>query len=223
MSSDQPRRRESGGSPGSPMGSTAAIIIAIVAVVAGFLILRQIGDDDDGGGSIDSSGTTLPSGDGTVTPTIDPALTTPSVAPTEAPTTSFVPVTEGATVVVANASTVNGAAGQLTTALSGKGYTMAEATNSTVKQDASTVLYDATDPEALSVATSIATLMGNVAVSEIPAPPPVEGGAVADGVSVVVMLGNDKANLTLDAMGTPGTTLPGTTVPGDTSTSTTVP
>jgi sulfoxide reductase catalytic subunit YedY len=45
------------------------------------------------------------------------------------PSTSFVPVTEGATAVVANASTVNGAAGILTTALSGKGFTMAEATN----------------------------------------------------------------------------------------------
>ena len=32
-----------------------------------------------------------------------------------------------------------------------------------------------------------------------------------DGVSVLVMLGNDKANMTLDQMGTPGTTLPGTT------------
>ena len=215
MSSDQPRRRESGGSPGSPMGSTAAIIIAIVAVVAGFLILRQIGDDDDGG-SIDSE-TTLPV-EATVAPTLDPSQTT--AAPTTIPpVTTFVPVTEGATAVVANASTVNGAAGILTTALSGKGFTMAEATNATVKQDASTVLYDSTDPEALAVATSIATLMGNIEVSELPAPPPVEGGAVADGVSIVVMLGNDKANLTLEAMGTPGTTLPGTTVPGETTTS----
>jgi hypothetical protein len=144
--------------------------------------------------------------------------------PADTTTTVFTPVTEGATVVVANASTVNGAAGILTTALSGQGYTMAEATNATLKQDASTVLYDPADPEALTVATSIATLMGNIVVSEIPAPPPVEGGAVADGVSIVVMLGNDKANQTLDAMGTPGTTLPGTTVPGDTATtSTTVP
>ena len=52
MSSDQPRRRESSGSPGSPMGSTAAIVIAIVAVVAGFLILRQINKDDDDGATL---------------------------------------------------------------------------------------------------------------------------------------------------------------------------
>jgi hypothetical protein len=189
------------------MGSTAAIIIAIVAVVAGFLILRQIGDDDDGG-SIDSE-TTLPV-ESTLAPT--ETLAPPTAAPTIPPETTFVPVTEGATAIVANASTVNGAAGILTTALSGKGFTMGEATNATVKQDTSTVLYDSTDPEALAVATSIATLMGGIEVSELPAPPPVEGGAVADGVSIVVMLGNDKANLTLDAMGTPTTTLPGTTV-----------
>lgn len=213
MSSDQPRRRESSGSPGSPMGSTAAIIIAIVAVVAGFLILRQI-NKDDGGGSI-SPGTTLPTE--TVAPTVDPALTTPPV-PLETTTTVFTPVTEGATAVVANASTVNGAAGVLTTALSGAGFAVAKATNGSPKQDASTVLYDPTDPEALAVATSLATLMGGIDVLELPTPAPVDGGVVPDGVSIVIMLGNDKANLTLAAMGTPGTTLPPTTLAGEVAT-----
>lgn len=203
MSSEQPRRRESSGSPGSPMGSTAAIIIAIVAVVAGFLILRQI-RDDDGGGSV--SATTLPA------ETTLPSETLPPV--TEPPVTSttvFTPVTEGATVVVANASTVNGAAGVLTTALSGKGFTMAKATNATTKQDVTTVLYDDTDPEALAVATSLSVMLGNVEVSVVTTPAPIEGGLMPDGVSIIVMLGNDKANMTLDQMGTPGTTLPGTT------------
>lgn len=198
------------------MGSTAAIIIAIVAVVAGFLILRQIGNDDNNGGSLNdgtsASQTTLPAAaDSTVAPVTDPPTTV---------TTIFTPTTEGATAVVANSSTVNGAAGQLTTALSGKGFTMAQATNATTKQDASTVLYDATDPEALIVAQSIAVLMGGVEVLELGSPAPLKDGVVPDGVSIIVMLGNDKANQTLEAMGTPGTTVP-TTVPAATPTATT--
>ena len=211
MSSDQPRRRESGGSPGSPMGSTAAIVIAIVAVVAGFLILRSIGDDDNGGGALTPVTTVDPA---LTTPTtLDPALTTTTV-PLETTTTVFTPVTKGATAVVANASTVNGAAGVLTTALSGAGFSMFKATNGSPKQDASTILYDPTDAEALQVATSLSVLMGNIEVLEIATPAPIDGGVLPDGVSIVVMLGNDKANLTLAAMGT-ATTLPATTVAGD--------
>ena len=176
MSSDQPRRRESGGSPGSPMGSTAAIVIAIVAVVAGFLILRSIGNDDNGGGAL------------TTVTTVDPALTTTTPPPAVTSSTVFTPVTEGATIVVANASTVNGAAGVLTTALSGAGFTMFKATNGSPKQDASTVLYDPTDPEALTVATSLSVLMGSIEVLEISTPAPIEGGVLPDGVSIVVML-----------------------------------
>lgn len=212
MSSDQPRRRESGGSPGSPMGSTAAIVIAIVAVVAGFLILRSIGNDDNGGGALTTVTTVDPAL--TTSTTVDPALTTTTPPPAVTSSTVFTPVTEGATIVVANASTVNGAAGVLTTALSGAGFTMFKATNGSPKQDASTVLYDPTDPEALTVATSLSVLMGSIEVLEISTPAPIEGGVLPDGVSIVVMLGNDKANLTLAAMGT-ATTLPATTVAGD--------
>jgi hypothetical protein len=208
MSSEQPRRRESSGSAGSPAGSTAAIIIAIVAVVVGFLIIREIRDDD---------------GDSTIAPVDTEAPIDTGVLPidtiplaTELTTTSttiFTPVTEGATIVVANASTVNGAAGILTTALSGAGFTMGEPTNASAKQDATTVLYDPTDPEGAAVAQSVAILMGNATVAELTTPAPIDGGVLADGVTVLVMLGSDKANLTLDAMGTATTTIP-TTIPG---------
>jgi hypothetical protein len=225
MSSEQPRRPRDGGSAGSPMGSTAAIIIAIVAVVAGFLILRQIRDDDGGTASSGTGGateTTLAPGTET---TLDPSQT---VAPTIAlPTTSTTPpiVTEGATAVVANASRVNGAAGVLTTALTGQKFLMSKGINATVKQEVSTVLYNPANPAALSVATSIATLMGGIVVSTLPEPPLVEGGALPTGVDVLVMLGSDKASLTLEQMGAPATTtIPGaaTTLPG-VETTTTVP
>jgi LytR cell envelope-related transcriptional attenuator len=204
MSNDQSRRSRDSGSAGSPMGSTAAIIIAIVAVVAGFLILRQIRSDDSSG-----SAATLP-------PTTIPLSTQPSnvtVAPTipiETTPTTVAPVVDGATVVVANASTVNGAAGVLTTALTGKGFTMAKATNATAKQDLTTILYDASNTQALPVATYLASLMGNPTVQEVTTPAPVQGGLLPEGVSILVMLGSDKANSTLDQMS--GVAAPGTTV-----------
>ncbi len=222
MSSDQPRRaRDTTGSAGSPMGSTAAIIVAVVAVVAGFLILRQIRSDDGGTASIPDvpTVTTVPLD---TTPGV--SLPTTPTTPAVTTTTQFVPTVDGATVVVANASTVNGAAGVLTTALQGKGFTTTKAANATVKQEATTILYDATNSGALAVAQSLAVILGNPVVQEVTSPAPVEGGVLPEGASVIVMLGSDKANKTLDQMGAPATTVVGgasTTLPavgGETTT-----
>lgn len=196
MSSEQPRRSRDNNA-GSPMGSTAAIVIAIVAVVAGFLILRDIRSDDTDAASTPET---------TTATTLDPALTTTTVA--ESTTTTTPPiVTEGATAVVANASGVDGAAGVLTTALSGKNFTMAKATNASERRDVTTVYYLESNPSALPVATSIAQLMGStVTVQAMPTPPPVKDGALPEGVTVLVMLGADKATQKLDDMATATTT-----------------
>jgi hypothetical protein len=215
MSSEQPRRsRESSGSSGAPMGSTAAIIIAIVAVVAGFLILREIRSDD--GGESATPGTTTPI-------TIDPALTT--VPPTTVPPTTVPAMTyDGATAVVANASTVNGAAGVLTTALTGKGFTLAQATNASEKRAETVVYYLDGDTAALAVGTSIASLLGaGTTVQPMPSPPPVQDGALPQEVTVLVMLGSDKANLTLDAMAASTTTVGVTTTLPSIESTTTAP
>jgi hypothetical protein len=110
-------------------------------------------------------------------------------------------VFEGATVVVANASNVNGAAGRLSIALEGKGFTMSDATNATSRLEASTIYYNAANPNALAVATTVSNLMGTVTVAEAPTPVPIEGGVLPEGVDVLVLLGSDKADKTLDAMG----------------------
>jgi hypothetical protein len=201
MSSEQPRRTRDNNA-GSPMGSTAAIVIAIVAVVAGFLILREIRTDD-------AATTAVP--ETTTVTTIDPALTT--TTPPPATSTTLPPiVTEGATVIVANASGVDGAAGVLTTALSGKNFTLAKATNGSEKRDVTTVYYAETNPSALPVATSVAQLMGpTVTVQVMPTPPPVKDGVLPEGVTVLVMLGADKATQKLDEMATATTV---TTVAG---------
>jgi len=204
MSSEQPRRGRDtigAGSAGSPMGSTAAIVVAVVAVVAGFLILRQIRSDDGGAASVPVTAATLP------LDTSTGESTAPSVtaAPAVSTSTSFVPTVDGATVVVANASTVDGAAGRLSTALEGQGFTTAEPTNSTAKQEATTILYDPSNTGALAVAQSLGVLINVSIIQEVPSPAPVNGGVLPAGASVVVMLGSDKATLTLEQMATPTT------------------
>ena len=216
MSSEQPRRaRESGGSGGSPIGSPAAIIIAIIAVVGGFLILRSINDDDDGAGDTTdlpeiTTGGTLTPGDttadgGVTTIAPDGAVTTTATSAPATPTTPPA-VTTGATVIVANASNVDGAAGRFTTALQGVQFTTAEPTNATAKLPVSVVYYASGDTAAQGVASYLASLLGGVAVEPMPTPPPVEGGALDTGVTVLLMLGSDKAGKTLAEAGAPTTT-----------------
>ncbi len=177
----------------APMGSTVAIVVTLVALVLGFLILRKV---NDGGGdstvakpsvSTDAPGTTL-----------DPAAT---VAPTLAPDTTVpVAVTTGTKVQVANASSINGAAGQMSTAIGGKGYDMAEPVNASEKLDVSRVLYNSADPTALPVATSLAALFGGIEIVDQGMPVPVASGNWAEGSGVLLMLGNDSAGETLAAI-----------------------
>lgn len=200
MSTEQSPRGREGGSAGAPVGSAAAIVIAVIAVVGGFLILRTIRSDD--------SAASVPETTAAPVTTEAPVILTtlpPETVPTTPPQ-----VFEGATVVVANASNVNGAAGRLSLALEGKGFTTAEATNATERAETSTIYYNAANPNALAVATTVSTLMGTVTVSEAPTPVPIEGGALPEGVDVLVLLGSDKADKTLDQMGAVAavTTLP---------------
>ena len=215
MSSEQPRRaREAGGSGGSPIGSTAAIIIAVVAVVGGFFILRQINSDDSGSGTtgpgITASGTTLAPGGttpGGVVTTLDPTLTlTPDTTLPITPTTPAA-VTAGATVVVANASTVDGAAKRFTLALKAKNFTTGDGVTASVKLPVSVVYYDQADATgaSLSVATYLASLLGGISVEPLPSPAPVKGGTLGTGVTVLLMLGSDKADKTLEQAGAPTT------------------
>ncbi len=187
-----PRKSPRQGIGGSPVGSTLSIVLAVIAVVAGFLILRNITDDNDG-----TSSTEDPTAEVTTT-TVDLGLATT----TEVPTTTVAPiVTEGATVVVANASGVPGSAGRMSTALGGAGFTMAEPTNATSAQlEQSVVYYDPAVAAAQAVAGSVATMMGGLAVEAVPTPVPIEGGAL-NGSGVVVMLGTAQADKTLEELG----------------------
>lgn len=188
---NQPRRSPRQGLGGSPVGSTLSIVLAVVAVIVGFLILNNI--TDDGGSSSSSDGG---SSVNVTTTTIDTGLTTTTAASTT--TTSL--VTEGATVIVANASGVGGSAGRMTDTLALAGFTMGDPTNATSGQlEDSIVYYDPGIAAAQDVADSVAIVMGGMSVEPVPTPPPVDGGSLGD-AGVLVMLGTNQADKTLEEM-----------------------
>jgi LytR cell envelope-related transcriptional attenuator len=221
-------RRPRAGDGGAPASGALAIVLAVVAVVAGFLILRSINDDDDGDLGEGATGTTLPT-DSAAATTIGGVTTLPGTTTTTQPPLVLDPAV---TVIVANASNVNGSAAQMSRALGVVGYTMGEPTNkaaSVGQLEASVVYFDPAVPNAEAVAGSVARSLGGVdAISPVPTPAPTESGELG-GAGVLVMLGIDKAGKTLDELTgatTADTTATGETSPpvaGDTTGSTTAP
>ena len=122
----------------SPMGSTVAIVITVVAVVLGIFILRKV--NDTGGTTSSNTNTTAAA----VVTTVDPTATT--AAPVIVPTTSVGLIVEGTQLQVANASNQDGVAGQMSTVLATKGFTMAEPVSASEKLEFSKVVYNPSDP-----------------------------------------------------------------------------
>jgi len=138
----------------------------------------------------------------TTTSTTTTSSTTTSTTTTVPPTTTPPPlVTTGASVLVANASSVDGAAAVLTDDLRTAGFTVADPTNGFgIDADlATSKIYVAAGGE--DVARSISRLMGGVPLFEMPTPVWVSGGSATLGdATVVVMLGRDLAGLHLGEM-----------------------
>lgn len=175
------------------MGSTLSIVLAVVAVVVGFLILNNI--TDDGGGAADPGDGVDAGADTTAPATSDVTATTEPAPTTEPPL-----VTEGATVIVANASGIGGSAGRMSDTLELAGFTMGTPTNSTAGQlEASVVYYDPGIAAAQDVADSVARVMGGLTVEPLPDPVPTDEGTLGD-AGVLVMLGTNEADQTLEQM-----------------------
>jgi hypothetical protein len=177
-------------------------VLAVVAVVAGFFILRSISGDDKKQFDLQSAGTGAPAdggGDNAATTTA-PISSTPATA---TPTTSTL-VVAGATVVVANANGVGGSAATMSRALeAGPGFTMGEAedaSDATGNLETTVIYYDPAQPAAQQVAESVNTAMGGGAtVLPLQGTPPTADGDIG-GAGVLVMLGLDKANKTLEEL-----------------------
>ncbi len=183
---------------------------SIAALVVGSLAIVACGGDDDD--DADSSTTTSTVASAAPTTTVVRATTT-TAAPTT--TTTLALVTEGATVVVANASGINGAAGRMTDQLAVAGFTTGDATNSTESQlEVTKIYYDPENTNAMAVADSLRAALGggDISVEELTVPAPVESGDVGE-ASVLVAMGNDTADKTLAEL--QGLVAPETTAPAD--------
>ena len=89
----------------------------------------------------------------------------------------------------------------MTDTLALAGFTMGDPTNATSGQlEDSIVYYDPGIAAAQDVADSVAIVMGGMSVEPVPTPPPVDGGSLGD-AGVLVMLGTNQADKTLEEMG----------------------
>ena len=189
--------------------------MSIAAVAAGILLLGACGDDDDDDSSTSSSTTEAAQ----ITTATTSEITSATVAATTAPpvATTVAYVTEGASVMVTNASRVDGAAGRMSERLGAVGFTMVEPGNYSLGTIELTKIYqDPANAQALAVAESLKAAFGggDIEIVEMGAPPPVDTGD-ALGATVLVAMGNDIADKTLDELQgiTTTTAAPATTQP----------
>jgi len=197
----------------SRRGQRRTVVTFAVLGALGLAVTACSGDDDT-----ESSSTTTTLAAATTT-TATPATTTTTT--TTPPPTTIDYVTEGATVVVANSSSINGAAGRMSARLEAVGFTMGEATNGSEGVLETTKIYfDPANENAQPVAESLRLALGggDITLSEMGVPAPVESGDVGD-ATVVVSMGNDTADKTLEEL--QGITTPATGSTADGSTETT--
>ena len=122
------------------------------------------------------------------------STTSTTTTTTTPPTTTIPLVTEGASVIVANAAGVPGAAAETSNALGALGFVMGEATNAAAWDEMLDVTKIYARPEAAAVAESLSRVLGGVAVERMPTPAPIVGANEALGdAGVIVMLGKDLA------------------------------
>lgn len=200
-----PRRSGRAGDGGAPVSGALAIVLSVVAVVAGFLILNSLSDGDTAAdfpppGVV--SDDDAPPDDGTTDPD-------GSAAPTLPTTTTIPPLqVDGASVIVANANGQGGSAGRVTTVLeTGAGFTTVQATNANSNipdLDDSVIYYDTSQPAAQTVAESVnRALGGGLLVQPQPEVAPIADGDMR-GAGVLLMLGKDHADITVDQLDLPG-------------------
>jgi len=141
----------------------------------------------------------------TTTTTIPPTTTSTSTTTTSTTTTTTLPpttttttiplITEGATIIVANASGVTGAAALLGQELGALGFHVFDVTNAAGVEERLDVSKVYFLPAGADVATSIGRVMGGIVVARMPVPISITGGPAALGdATVVVLLGKDLAN-----------------------------
>ncbi|MFT6291324.1 MAG: hypothetical protein ACJAR2_001926, partial [Ilumatobacter sp.] len=121
-------------------------------------------------------------------------------ATTTTTTTTIPSVTAGSSVVVANANTVGGSAGNMTKTLELEGYTMVDPVNASGPNvTASIVYFDPAIAAAEDVAQSVARDLGGLEVLTISSPAPTENGDLGE-AGVLVLLGDNEAGKTIEEL-----------------------
>ncbi len=204
------------------------VLAGVPAVVTFALVLGACGggDDDEETATATATESSLTAAPLTNAPlltnpaTLAPTATIPPTPP------SVVYVTEGAQVMVTNASRVDGGAGRLNDRLAAVGFVMVAPGNYALGQlDVTKIYYDPANPAARAVADSLKAAFGGGAIEvlELTVPPPVDTGDVL-GAGVLVAMANDIADKTLDELQgitPPATTAPASTAPADSTAATT--
>jgi LytR cell envelope-related transcriptional attenuator len=177
-----------------------APLLSIAAVAAGLLLLGSCGGDDDD--DDDSTATTTEAPVISSAPTSAIPETTATTSTVAATPSTVAYLTEGASVMVTNASRVDGAAGRMSERLAAVGFTMVEPGNYSLGTlEVSKIYHDPANPQALAVAESLKAAFGGgeIEILEMGTPPPVDGGD-AKGATVLVAMGNDIADKTLEEL-----------------------
>jgi len=172
------------------------VALVVLAVVLAIIVLRAGLDDADGGVTA-GPGTTAATGSTGSTDGTTPGTTTPDgsggTAPpvsSDTPGATVAPIPPGQIpVLVANGTSVQGAAGRVTLQLGTEGYVTKTSVNANERGRATTVVYFAEGAE--QAAQQVATFLGVTAPPEaMPNPLPV---ADLQGATVLVVLGDDLA------------------------------
>lgn len=187
-----PQRRAAGRSAGRisrrRLGTRRLMVLAVPLLLAlGVAACRSTRNDADSTLPPVATSTTMPGGDAT--------SSTASTSTSSTTTTTTEPlVVQGAAVMVANASNVNGAARRLTQELAALGFEVREPTNGWGPGNEIAVSHVYFVPgKGEEVARSVARLMGLTA-ERIPVPAWITGGSETLGdAGVLVMLGKDLA------------------------------
>lgn len=138
----------------------------------------------------------------TIAPT-DVTTTQPTIAPVVTAAPPLVLVTDGASIVVANASGINGAAGRMSDAIAIVGFDTGGAANSSEGQlAASKVYYDPDNASAKAVADSLREALGggDIQVLELTVPAPIDDPDALGDASIILAMGNDIADRKLDEL-----------------------
>ena len=167
---------------------------AVVAIAICGSVIAACGGDD-------AAEVVTTTTEASVETTAAPVVTTTTVEET---TTTAVPeiVTDGAVVIVANASSINGSAGRMSELLAAEGFDMGTPTNSTEGALGASKIYYIDDEAALAVAESLVRAFGGVIqLVEMPAVPPISSSELGD-AGLIVVLGDDFADQLLPGVTT---------------------